>query len=100
MIESVGAAAQIRDDPTNTYHRFHRAEADEYLGYAFGALAASPKASAAGIMQYRKTARDWFQKSADILEDLRHGGALDPSDGDWAKAIAGEIAKCDAALAK
>ena len=39
-----------------------------------------------------------FQQSLNILEDLRSRGTLDPANAGWAKTIAAEIAKCDAAL--
>jgi hypothetical protein len=45
-------------------------------------------------------ARDMFQKSLDVLHDLRGRGLLGASDKIWSEMIAAEIAKCDTALAK
>jgi tetratricopeptide (TPR) repeat protein len=91
---------EIREDATNTMQRFHRAEAYEYLAYAFNALAASSKASTGESRQYRNTAREMFQEALNVLEDVRSRGALDPASAEWATTIAAEIAKCDAALEK
>ena len=76
-----------------------RAQAYEYLGYAYVALAASPKASAGEKRQRMGAARDMFQQTQNILDDLRSQGSLGANE-QWAREIAGEIAKCDAALTK
>ena len=44
-------------------------------------------------------ARDMFQQTLNILDDLRRQGSLGANE-QWAKEIAGEIAKCDAALGR
>jgi hypothetical protein len=41
-----------------------------------------------------------FRQSLKILDDLRSRGMLDANGALWAKDIANEIAKCDAALAR
>jgi eukaryotic-like serine/threonine-protein kinase len=76
-----------------------RAQAYEYLGYAYAALAASPKASASETRQRMSAARDMFRQTLNILDDLRSRGALGGNE-QWAKEIAGEIAKCDTALGR
>jgi tetratricopeptide (TPR) repeat protein len=78
-----------------------RAQACEFLGHAYSALASSPKASRADGRLQMIAARQMFQQAKDILDDLRRGtgGTLGINE-EWAKAIAGEIAECDAALAK
>ena len=76
-----------------------RGQACEYIGYAYAALAASPKASASESRQRISAARDMFRQTLNILDDLRTLGTLG-SNEQWAKEIAGEIAKCDAALKK
>ncbi len=78
-----------------------RAQAYTFLGYAYQALAASPKASANDKRDYTSAERDMFRKSADVLDALRinNRGTLGSNEV-WAKEIADEIAKCDAALAK
>ncbi|MEY2509449.1 MAG: eukaryotic-like serine/threonine-protein kinase [Verrucomicrobiota bacterium] len=79
--------------------RLGRAQAHEYLAHAYLALAASPKTSTGETRQRTNAARDMFRQALDILEDLRSQGALGGNE-DWAKEIAGEIAKCDAVLGK
>jgi eukaryotic-like serine/threonine-protein kinase len=77
-----------------------RAQACEYLGSAYVALAASPKVSSSASRQHTSAARDMFQRSLNIVDELRrHQGDLGANE-QWAKVIADEIAKCDTALAK
>jgi tetratricopeptide (TPR) repeat protein len=97
--KAIALLDKISEETTNAHHRLNRAEAYEYLGYAYGALAASPKMSGSEATQW-KQAREMFQKCLDILEDLRRRGALATANSVWAKKIAGEIAKCDTALSK
>ena len=93
------AIAFLQEITGGTGH-FGRAQAYEYLGYAYVALAASPKASASETRQRMSTARDMFRQSLNILEDLHSQGTLEPTNEDWAREIVGEIAKCDTALGK
>ena len=89
---------EIAEEPNNVDHRVSRAQSHEFLGFAYDALAKSSKASASESRQHMSAARDMFQKGLDVLQDLRSRGLLD--DEVWFEMIAGEIAKCDAALAK
>ncbi len=91
---------QIREETTNVNHRLNRAEAYEYLGYAYGALAAIPTRSGRETTPWQKSSREMFQRSLDVLEDLRRRGTLAAGNAGWASNIAAEIGKCDAALAK
>ena len=77
-----------------------RAQAYVYLGYAYVALAASPKASASEIRQRTSAARDMFLQALNIIDDLRSSQGDLGANEEWAKEIAAEIAKCDAALGK
>ena len=77
-----------------------RAQTHEYLGYAYAALAAAPNASASEGRERMIAARDMFRKALSILGDARNQGILSAANEQWAKEIAAEIAKCDAALAK
>jgi tetratricopeptide (TPR) repeat protein len=77
-----------------------RAQGYEYLGYAYVALAAAPKALASESKQRTSAARDMFRQTLKIMDDLRSSRGTLGSNEQWAKEIAGEIAKCDAALAK
>jgi non-specific serine/threonine protein kinase/serine/threonine-protein kinase len=96
--KAIALLREIAEDATNTVQRARRAEAYEYLGYAYNALAASPKASASETRQRMSAARDMFRQSLNVLEDLRSRGTLGANDEEWAKEIVGEIAKCDTAL--
>ncbi len=93
-------SSEITEDATNDHQRFNRADAYEYLGYAYAALAASPKASASETRERMSVARDMFRQSLNVLDDLRSRGILDVNSEVWVKEIAGEMAKCDTALAK
>jgi tetratricopeptide (TPR) repeat protein len=96
--KTIALLREITDDATNAHQRFKRAEAYEYLGYAYLALAASPKVSASEKKERMNAARDMFQQSLNVLEDLRSRGTMDANSEAWARNIAGEIAKCDVAL--
>jgi len=98
--KTIALLREITDDATDAHQRFKRAEAYEYLGYAYLALAASPKASASEVRQRMSAARDTFRQSLNVLEDLRSRGTLGAGDEAWARNIADEIAKCDLALGK
>lgn len=76
-----------------------RAQAYTYVGYAYRALADSSKVSAAGKREHVSAAREMFRQSQDVLNDLRSrsNGTLGTNE-DWAREMAAEIAKCDAAL--
>ena len=90
----------IPEDATNATHRYNRAEAHEYLGYAYFALAASPKTPAGEKREHLIFARDMFRQTLDILDDLRRSHGDLAEDEQWAKGIVAEIAKCDTALGK
>ena len=88
---------EISEDHT---HQILRAEGYEYLGYAYRALATSPKATSSESKQHMNTARDMFQQSLNVLDDLRRRGMLQPKNERYAQSITAEMAKCDAPLAK
>ncbi|MFL6527743.1 MAG: protein kinase domain-containing protein [Chthoniobacterales bacterium] len=103
-LEQCGKAAallrEIAEDPANAAHRGMRTDAYQDLAYAYEALAALSQASASEKKERMTAAREMHQQGLNVLEDLRSRGALDPHDQKWASEIAGEIASCDAALAK
>jgi serine/threonine protein kinase len=76
-----------------------RAQACEYLGYAYAAVAASPKATDNERREHTSAARDMFRQALNVIDDSRRQGPLGANE-QWAQTIAAEIAKCDAALAK
>jgi tetratricopeptide (TPR) repeat protein len=86
----------IGDKPGHLY----RAQGYEYLGYAYAALAASPKASASESSQHLSAACDLFRQALNVFNHARGRGGSPGMNEDYAKTIAGEIAKCDAALGK
>jgi hypothetical protein len=98
--KAIALLGEITEDATNARQRYNRAQAYQYLGYAYLALAASPKASANETSQRMNAARDMFQQSLNVLDDLRSRGILDAASEEWAKVIAGDIAKCDTTLGK
>jgi hypothetical protein len=98
--KTIALLREITEDATNAHQRFKRAEAYEYLGYAYLALSALPAASASETRERMSAARDMFRQSLNVLDDLRSRGAMDANSEAWARNIAGEIAKCDTALAK
>jgi non-specific serine/threonine protein kinase/serine/threonine-protein kinase len=77
-----------------------KAQPYEYLGYAYVALAASPRASADASRKYMTAAREMFRQSQSIIDEARRRDGDLGQNENWAREIAGEIAKCDAALAK
>ena len=90
---------EIPADKTNLARQVNKAEAYRYLAYAYLEVAESRKA-AAGETQAISTARAMFQESLDLLNYVRSQTKLQASDEAWARTIAGEMAKCDAALLK
>ncbi len=98
--KAVALLREITEDVNNTRQRSNRAQAYEYLGSAYLALAASPKASPIETRQSTSFARDMFLQTQNILDDLRSRGTLAANDEAWARNVAGEIAKCDTALGK
>ena len=98
--KTIALLREITEDATNAHQRFKRAEAYEYLGYAYLALSSSPKASAGETRQHMSAARDMFRQTLNILDDVRNSGGDLGVDEQWAKEIAGEIAKCDTALGR
>jgi hypothetical protein len=75
-----------------------RAQAYTYLGYAYLARAASPKVSASGKKEHTSAARDMLRQSLNVLDDFRNRQGTLGANEQWAREIAGEIAKCDTAL--
>lgn len=98
--KAIGLLRKINEDPANAPHRLNRAQAYEYLGYAYQTLAASANLSPNETREHLSSAHDMYQQSLNVLNELRSRGALGAADEVWAKEIAGELAKCETALAK
>jgi tetratricopeptide (TPR) repeat protein/tRNA A-37 threonylcarbamoyl transferase component Bud32 len=77
-----------------------KAQPYEYLGYAYVALAASPRASADASRKYMTAAREMFRQSQSIIDEARRRDGDLGQNENWARDIAAEIVKCDAALAR
>jgi tetratricopeptide (TPR) repeat protein len=85
-------------DPTNMYIRGLAAQGYGWLGKAQAKLASS---SAERERKHRwRTAREMFQRSLDIWQDLRARGTLAADDMARLDEAMREIAMCDAALAR
>jgi hypothetical protein len=92
--------SEIPDDPANIEIRSFRAEAYEYLGYAYRDIAAALNGSVSQGKQYTTVARDMFRQSTNISDDARNRGGLTLPESRQAESITAEIAKCDQALAR
>ncbi|HAF13757.1 MAG TPA: hypothetical protein DCK99_08660 [Blastocatellia bacterium] len=85
--------------PTNTKTRGGLALTYFDLGNGHAKLASSAKSAHSHWIEHWQEARNWYQKSWDIWQDLRNHGTLIKADADKPDEVAREIAKCDAALA-
>jgi non-specific serine/threonine protein kinase/serine/threonine-protein kinase len=77
-----------------------RAQACDYLGNAYVALAASQNVSPSESKEHTTAARDMFRQALNVLDAVRQRRGSLGANEEWAKEIAGEIAKCDDVLAK
>jgi tetratricopeptide (TPR) repeat protein len=91
---------ETTEDPANANQRSLKAQAYQYLGETYAALAAATEGSRTEVTQLWTAARDMFQQSLGIYEDMRGRGILAQPDTRQIDEVAGEIAKCDAALVK
>ena len=69
---------------------------DLQLGAAHAALAA--KTGPSKVSQEWRAARDAYQKSLDIFQDMKNKGTLKGADATKPDELEREIARCDAAL--
>ena len=102
-VDSANQGIKIDEDlvaasPTNAGARKTLAQLDSQLGASHAALAA--KAGASKQPEHWRAARDAYQKSFDIYQDMKSKGTLSGSDASKPDELAKEIAKCDAALRK
>jgi len=94
------AVALLKEISAGKPGHLGRAQACAEIGSAYHALAEAPKVSTAETRQHMNDARDMLQQALNILDDARRlKGGLGANE-EWAKEIAGELAKCDAALGK
>jgi tetratricopeptide (TPR) repeat protein/predicted Ser/Thr protein kinase len=88
------------DHPANAALLVLNGEAYIYLGEAYSALASFPKIAPDEGREHWRTAREMYQQSLDIWNDLRARGILAGDDAARPDEVTGSIAKCDAQLKK
>jgi serine/threonine protein kinase/tetratricopeptide (TPR) repeat protein len=88
-------------DQADTYYKAPEfAYARSALGETYARLAAQPGLSVATKIASLREARSWYQRSLDTWLHLEEKAPLARWDAMQPQKIAGEIAKCDASLAK
>ena len=70
------------------------------FGCAYLALGGSAKSAASENRQRTSSAREMFRQALKVIDDSRRRHGPLGSNEEWAKEIADEIAKCDAALGR
>ncbi len=88
----------VAASPTNASARNTLALLYTQLGASHAALGAKEATSKGG--EHWRAARDAYQKSFDIYQDMKSKGTLKGADASKPDELAKEIAKCDAALRK
>jgi len=94
------ARAHLQEITGDKTAHIGRAQAYTYVGYAYLALAAAPNVSPDEKKEHMSAARDMLLQSLNVLDALRSRQGTLGANEQWAKEIAGEIAKCDAVLGK
>ncbi len=89
---------ELPDDPADSVHSGLRGQAYLHLGAAQAALADSKKASAGQEQEHWRAARDLFQRSLAIWQDMQQRGILTADNVPKLDKTVREITKCDAAL--
>jgi serine/threonine protein kinase/tetratricopeptide (TPR) repeat protein len=99
--KSIALLADTVDDPNNAGLRSSRAAAYIYLADAYAALASSRVRPSGEAGEHWRAARDMYQRSLDIWQDMRDRGVLNRKDALRFEAVAHrEMARCDAVLRK
>lgn len=83
----------VAASPTNSTARNTLAQSYSQLGASHAALAEKSRQ-----MDHWRAAKDAYQKSLDIYQDMKSKGTLSGTDANKPEEITNEIAKCDAAL--
>ncbi|HKD39306.1 MAG TPA: tetratricopeptide repeat protein [Myxococcaceae bacterium] len=89
-----------RNDPANSEIRSRAAKSFSTVGAAYAQLASSEKSPASQQIARWRTARSWFQRSADSWAELGGRDHLNKPYKDEPEKVAQQIAQCDAELAK
>jgi non-specific serine/threonine protein kinase/serine/threonine-protein kinase len=108
--DAVSAAAQCEAtfnlmqattvDATNAAFRSFFADTYADLGEAFAVMAEKASLAAQERMKRWQSARDMYQRSADIWQDMARRGILTKVDAAKPESAAREVARCNAALIK
>jgi non-specific serine/threonine protein kinase/serine/threonine-protein kinase len=91
--------SELASDPSNVLPRARVANSAGGLGKVHSVLAARAKSPAERVRSWRE-ARGWYQKAHDLWLGLRTQGATTGTEAAKPDELAGEIARCDEALAK
>jgi eukaryotic-like serine/threonine-protein kinase len=86
------------DDVTNADQRRARVLTYGDLGDAYSLLAASNQLPANVRSGHLRAAREMYQRSRDLMQDLRNRGILDDEEVSEIEKVTGKIAECDAGL--
>jgi tetratricopeptide (TPR) repeat protein len=97
---AVMIVSETADDPADAAQRGTRAQAYGYLAEAHAALAVSRHTPPGEVRRHWSAARDLFQRSGDIWQDMRRRRILTAIDARKPEAVAREVARCDAMLAR
>jgi eukaryotic-like serine/threonine-protein kinase len=95
---AVGVLQTTPDDANVVSQRRLRVIAYGDLGDAYSTLAANKKLSAKVAGEDWRTARDMYQRSRDLMQDLRKRGILDDDEATEIEKVGRKIAECEAAL--
>jgi eukaryotic-like serine/threonine-protein kinase len=98
--KTISLLGEIAEEPTSAELRSLKAQAYGELGELYAALGTSKEASAAEARQHWTAARDMFQRSLDIYEDMRRRGIFPASKASRRDEIVRQVTKCGAALQK
>jgi eukaryotic-like serine/threonine-protein kinase len=98
--KAIALLTGTNEEPANANHRSLKAQAYRYLGDTYAMLATATRDSATEITQHWAAAREMFQCSLTIYEDMRSRGILSAPNSRHLEKVAGEISRCDAALGK
>jgi len=98
--KTISLLGEIAEEPTSADLRSLKAQAYQHLGELYAALGTSNNASLAEVRQYWTAARDMFQRSLDIWNDMRSRGIFPAPKAGKRDKVVREIAECDAALQK
>jgi hypothetical protein len=94
LVETTG------DDPTSAGLRRSRVLAYSDLADAYAALSADKAAPSRLTAEHWRKARDMYQHSLSLMQDLQNRGILDAEEIPEIQKTADKIAACDAALRK